>query len=98
MATNELAAALRAALEAGNFEGSATLARQYRSAISRDLREAASEGDRAAIAREAISFLEDRLHLARVLRAHVASRLATAFRAQTYCADPPGQNIWQLEA
>ena len=95
--TDNVAHSLRSAIEAGDFERACALTGPYRETIVRALRNAPSADARETIARETIAFLNERLHMARVLRAHLASRLAAATRAQFYQTPAKCDNTWLLQ-
>lgn len=93
---NEWEAQLAQALRAADFDRANRLARQYGESARAAL-QAAESGAREAIYREAVQSLDNHLHLARVLRAH----LATEWRANSgtilYQSSDSERHLWQLE-
>jgi hypothetical protein len=88
---------LKRAIEAGDFERAPLLAEAYVVAIRKEIEAAPNVKERAAIAEQARSFLEDRLHLARVLRAHIGAQLGAARGVAFYQNTSSEQRSWQFE-
>ena len=97
MADNELAERLRHAIETGSFERATSLAQSYGDLIKTRLRAAKTPAEREAIASEASAFLQDRLHLARVMRSHIATEIDAAVRLASYSNTHHSENTWRLD-
>lgn len=97
MADSQVAADLKQALEAGRFEEASSLAQTYGAGIVRQMRAAVSQEERAAIVQEASGFLQDRLSLAWVMRAHLSSQIDATLRLASYGNSNAQDNTWQLE-
>ncbi len=89
---------LRRALEAGNFEAALPLIEEYGKAVLRAMRAAPDDHARANILDEASSFLQDRLHLARVLRSHLSAQLTANSRLVSYEGGPSTKSTWRFDA
>lgn len=89
---------LRRALEAGHFEAALPLIEEYGKAALRAMRAAPDDRARANILDEASSFLQDRLHLARVLRSHLSARLAANSRQISYESASCVKSTWKFDA
>jgi hypothetical protein len=93
MNTEDLARALRS----GDFAAANPLAAAYGRGIMAELGAAATSESREAIARPALEFLNDQLHLVRVLRAHLASRLRANVAPCGYQTAEPDKHCWRFE-
>ncbi len=89
--------ALKYAIEAGNFEEAPALVSAYGNYATGKIRAASTPEERLAVAREALDFLHDRLHLARVMRAHLAVQLACVTKLSSYAISPADEHQWVLE-
>lgn len=98
MVSKHIGARLRAAIEAGSFETATALSEEYGEAAIGELRGAITAEERMAIAHEAAAFLEDRLHLARVMRSHIAAQIGAASRLCCYANTPAIDKTWSLDA
>jgi hypothetical protein len=87
---------LRRALDAGNFDQALELAAAYGESVKNDLHSAATLDEKALIVDEASRFLQDRLHLARVMRSHIAAQLGIAVRTALYQDTAVPENHWQI--
>ena len=88
---------LKRAIEAGNFERAPELADAYGAAVRREIEEITTPEKRAAIAEEARSFLEERLHLARVMRAQIGVQLRSASGLASYQDVREPHKSWHIE-
>ena len=89
---------LQRALESGEFELALPLIESYgRSAIHAS-QKSKTFSEQSEMLRTAAAFLQDRLHLARVMRAQIASQIALCSRACLYEEASKVDNTWQLEA
>jgi hypothetical protein len=89
---------LARALQSGDFEAANPLAVAYGRGVMTELRAAVSAENREAIARPALEFLNNQLHLVRVLRAHLASRLRANSVPCGYQSVEPDKHCWRFEA
>jgi hypothetical protein len=89
---------LQRTLEAGNFESALQLIDEYGKLIMESVRTAPTATDRLAILDEASSFVQDRLHLARVLRSHIASQITASSRLVSYGGTASVESTWQIDA
>jgi hypothetical protein len=94
---DEVADELRRAIEAGNFEAASGLVDRYGRALQERLSAAGTSEERVSIAGEALTFLSARLQLARAMRSHIASRLASTSRLSSYRTPDHIGRTWQLE-
>lgn len=88
---------IQRAIESGSFEAAIPLIEQYGEAVLSALRGAGTSQQRSAIASEASAFLQDRLHLARVMRSHLAAQIGAASRNASYAGAPCVNNTWLIE-
>ncbi len=88
---------IQRALEAGQFESAIPLIEQYGETILNALRNSGTSEERSTIASEATAFLQDRLHLARVLRSHLAAQVGAASRIASYSSTPCISSTWLIE-
>jgi hypothetical protein len=91
---------LSQALQIGDFAAAQTAAADYGRVVCADLEGASDPARRAAICQEALETLETHVHLARVLRAHLAAQIQANAGSCLYAqpeaqANPPR---WQVEA
>lgn len=98
MVSKQIGDRLRAAIESGCFETATALSKEYGDAAVQELRTAISPAERTAIANEAAAFLGDRLHLARVMRSHIAAQIGAASRLCCYTSIPAIDTTWFFEA
>jgi hypothetical protein len=90
---------LRRALESGDFESALPLIREYGGFAVRGMKDAKASDEQAEIFQTSTAYLYDRLHLARVMRAQLASRIALFSRIGLYQEEASKMsNTWQLEA
>jgi hypothetical protein len=85
---------LTRALEAGDFEAAERIAIEYGKSVAARIR----AGGDIAVLREALDTLNDRLHLARVLRAHLAAQVCANSLAVEYQPAASENRHWQFEA
>jgi hypothetical protein len=90
--------ALASAIKTGDFEAVHPLAAAYGQSVIAELRNALTPENREAIARPALEFLNDQLHLVRVLRAHLASQLRANSATYLYQPAEPDKHRWRFEA
>ncbi len=88
---------IQRSIEAARFEAAVPLIEQYGQGILSALRNAATSQERSAIASEATAFLQDRLHLARVMRSHLAAQIGAVSRIACYASAPCVHNTWLIE-
>jgi len=88
---------LQRAIESGSFETAMPLIEKYGEAVLSELRKAGDAKERSAIASDASAFLQDRLHLARVMRSHIAAQIGAASRIASYASVPGVINTWHIE-
>ncbi len=98
MVSKQIGVRLRAAIESGSFETATALSKEYGEAAVQELRAATTPQGRIVIAHEAAAFLEDRLHLARVMRSHIAAQIGAASRLCCYANIPSIDQTWFVEA
>ncbi len=84
-------------MESGNFEEAPALISSYGKYVAGAIEAASALQERLAVISEALDFLQDRLHLARVMRAHLAAQLTSVSRQSSYLAAPHNENRWTLE-
>jgi hypothetical protein len=92
--------ALSQALQGGDFAAAQTAAADYGREVCDALQTTGDPSRRAAIHREALETLGNHLHLARVLRAHLAAQIQANVGSCLY-AQPDAQadhHGWQVEA
>jgi hypothetical protein len=92
--------ALVDALRAGDFAAVQTAAVDYGRGVCTEMQAADDPARRASICREALETLQNHLHLARVLRAHLAAQIQANAGSCLY-AQPDAQadrHRWQVEA
>jgi hypothetical protein len=92
--------ALSDALQAGDFAAVQSAAVDYGRGVCTEMQAADDLARRASICQEALEALQNHLHLARVLRAHLASQIQANAGSCLY-AQPDaqaGRHRWQLEA
>ncbi len=92
----DVAAKIQQALEAGDFEAALPLIETYGQAV-KDAMQTASARQRKTIAGASSAFLSDRLHLARVMRAQLATQWSNLSRAASYSASAHEENSWHME-
>jgi hypothetical protein len=90
--------ALATAIRTGDFEAANPLAVAYGQSVVAELRTALTPENREAIARPALEFLNDQLHLVRVLRAHLASQLRANSGPCLYQPTEADRHCWRFEA
>lgn len=88
---------LAQALRAGDFDAANSLAAQYGQSALTALR-AAPPAEREAVLGEALQVLNDSLHLAQVLRAHIATQWRANSGTFLYQSSDSERHLWQLEA
>jgi hypothetical protein len=89
---------LRLALESGDFELALPLIESYGRCAVEAVRNATTPSEQSEMLRVSMEFLQDRLHLARVMRAQIASRIAICTRVGLYQELSETSKTWQLEA
>jgi hypothetical protein len=91
--------ALAQALREGDFAAAQTAAAGYGQAVCAALQATADPARRASLYQEALETLQDHLHLARVLRAHLAAQIQANAGSCLYAQpDAPEAHRWQWEA
>ncbi len=94
---DKIAVGMVKALEEGNAEAALSLINAYGGDVAAQLRVATTSSERQAIADDALSFLQDRLHLARVIRAHFAARIASLSQGASYASYPEASTTWKMD-
>ena len=90
---------LRSALESGDFESALPLIGEYGGFAIRRMKDAKASDEQAEIFQTSTAYLYERLHLARVMRAQLATRIALSSRVGLYQEEASKMsNTWQLEA
>ncbi len=95
---DELGDKLRVALQNGRFDAALPLIDDYGQAVRRALRAAHDDREREKILSEASSFLQDRLHLARVLRSHLSAQAGANSRQISYENPSSTKSTWKFDA
>jgi hypothetical protein len=85
------------ALQAGDFVAARRLSIELGTAVRLELAAARPE-DRVALFKRRIGQMQEHLHLARVLRAHVASQLQTNTAACLYQESSGRDYCWRFDA
>ncbi|HEX4168877.1 MAG TPA: hypothetical protein VHZ55_25720 [Bryobacteraceae bacterium] len=93
----QLAARIQKALESGDFDTALPLIESYGKAVKTAMQTARTSHQRSEVAGSASAFLRDRLHLARVMRSQLATRLLLTRRLVSYSEPPAPANSWLLE-
>lgn len=86
-----LGSQVQLAIESADFDAALPLIDAYGQAVRQAWEQAETSAEKLQIAAAASSFLQDRLHLARVIRSQIAARGAEAVRQLSYSDDS-----WQL--
>jgi hypothetical protein len=89
---------LAQALQSADFETVQHAAVDYGRRVRTELAAAANPGHRAEIYREALETLQNHLHLARVLRAHLAAQIQGNAGSCLYAQPEADRHRWQFEA
>ncbi len=84
-------------IEAGRFGAAIPLIEHYGQYVVQKLIAAKNPQERDEIAGRACAFLHDRLHLARVMRSHIATQLKTTSRVVSYSNIPSIESTWRVE-
>jgi hypothetical protein len=87
---------LRRALASGDFGRADKLIPRYRDHLHRELIAAKSLGNRLLIIEDSRQLLQDSLHLARVMRAHIASKLRATESIDVYQHRPNSGSRWSV--
>ena len=90
----QLGRELKSALEAGDFETARPLIESYGKTAAQALIAARGSAQREEIMKRTAAFLQDRLHLARVMRAQLATQLAAAAGLACYAERPAAESAW----
>jgi hypothetical protein len=89
---------LAQALQGADFETVQHAAVDYGRSVRAELAAAANPRHRAEIYREALETLQNHLHLARVLRAHLAAQIQGNAGSCLYAQPEADRHRWQFEA
>ena len=89
--------ALAQALKEGDFAAAGAAAGDYRISMQADFAAAETPERRATICAEAIETLQNHLHLARVLRAHLAAQMAANAGSCLYALPEDHDPRWQVK-
>ena len=98
MATNNVGIELREAIQTGDFGRVSVLVPEFRRCLSCDMQSASSDEARLQKLQAALDFLEESLHLARVMRAHVAAKLRTSVSTSRYQTQAGQESRWSVNA
>jgi hypothetical protein len=85
-------------LRSGDFEAAGPLSAVYGATVQAGLAASTSLAQRLALAQTSLAFLNDQLHLARVLRAHLSSQIRDNSALFLYAAPDPENHCWELDA
>jgi hypothetical protein len=85
-------------LRSGDFEAAGALSAVYGAAVEAELAANTSLAERLAVAQASLAFLNDQLHLARVLRAHLSSQIRDNSALFLYAAPQAEDHCWELDA
>ena len=88
---------LAAALQNGDFVAAQSAIEEYGHQVEVALHSAAGTAARAAVYQESLSTLSQHLHLARVLRAHVAAQIQGNAGSCLYEPAEADRHCWQFE-
>ena len=91
------AESLQGVIESGHFEEAPPLISLYGKYVAGRIQSAGTLEERLALTNEALDFLHDRLHLMRVMRAHLAAQLACVSRLSSYATLSADESHWTLE-
>jgi hypothetical protein len=94
----QLGEKLRRALESGHFEVALPLIDEYGKAALQAMRVARDDRTRTNILNETSSFLQERLHLARVLRSHLSAQVRASSRLISYESMACTKSTWKVDA
>jgi hypothetical protein len=90
--------ALAQALRSADFAATRSAADDYERSIHAELDVTIDPDRRAAIYQEALETLRNHLHLARVLRAHLAAQVHENAGSCLYAASEEDRHCWQFQA
>ncbi len=93
----QLALELKVALESGDFETALPLIESYGKTAAQAMAEAHGSAQREEVIKRTEAFLQDRLHLARVMRAQVAAQLSAAAGLACYAQQWIDESVWSAE-
>lgn len=96
MATEGIGERLREAIQAGEFGRASVLIPEFRAQLSRELTFAANDEDRRQKLQTALDLMAESLHLARVIRAHIAAKLRNIESLSRYQSHDPGESRWSI--
>ena len=97
-ASKTLAAQIQATLSSGDFACAEPLINSFAEQTRTQFEAAQSSCDRQSLLAESLDYLNGWLHLSRVLRSHVSSRLHTTIGQSHYSSTMPGAPVIQLNA
>jgi hypothetical protein len=97
-ASNNLAAQIQSVLSSGDFDGAGPLITTFADAARAQVDAARTSSDRQLLLAESLDHLHGWLHLSRVLRSHLSSRLHAAIGQSRYSSASPRPPVIQLEA
>jgi hypothetical protein len=89
---------LTRALEAGDFEMAEHIAIEYAASVAAQMQTSDDTAGKAVVLRQALDTLNNGLHLARVLRAHLAAEVRANSPALEYQRAASEGRHWQFEA
>ena len=94
---NHITDLLSQAIAKGDFQAVSGLIDQYGRTVARDFQVAPNNAERTVIVNQAVAFLQDHLHMARVMRSHLHAQLKALSRTSSYSETRSSQNTWQME-
>ncbi|MBV8071883.1 MAG: hypothetical protein JO270_18385 [Acidobacteriaceae bacterium] len=92
----DLQGELYEAIQAGDFPRMCILMPQYRERLEKQLAATENAEDRRQMLQGSLVFLEESLHLARVIRAHMAARLRAMNSLCCYQSSEGGTSRWSV--
>jgi hypothetical protein len=98
VATSDIGEQLRRAIQAGNFACASMLIPDFRAELTRELASARNNADRARKLQRAVDSMADSLHLARVVRAHIAAKLRDIQSESRYHSQTTEESRWSINA
>jgi hypothetical protein len=94
---NQAQQMIQRVLESGDFEHALPLIESYGRSAIQAAQAAETFSEKSEVLRTSAAFLQDRLHLARVMRAQLAGKIALCSGLGIYQDASRLTNTWQLE-
>jgi len=95
---SELRVRTTAAIQSGDFALFRVVMDEYSRDITARIRSEKNRAERERVYRDSLEFLEECLHLARVMRSHIAARLHVNTSTSHYRYERDGVSTWRAEA